>query len=168
VVSPKIVLKNKLSNARKIALLAIGSELRGDDAAGILVARQLDAYCGKANNDRELCIFYGSTAPENFTGEIKKFNPTHLLIIDSADSYKEPGTVSIIAPEEIGGDTFSTHRLPARIIIHYLRNFLSSEVIIVGIQPKSLEFGALPSEEVQKSADFISDAIKEILQSKIM
>ena len=37
----KVLLKDKLNKARRIALLGVGSEFRGDDVAGILVAKSL-------------------------------------------------------------------------------------------------------------------------------
>ena len=36
------VLKQKLDGASGIAVLGIGSDLRGDDAAGIIVAQQIE------------------------------------------------------------------------------------------------------------------------------
>ena len=37
----KTILKKKLKDAKKIAVLGIGSALRSDDAAGLLVAEEL-------------------------------------------------------------------------------------------------------------------------------
>ena len=76
---------------------------------------------------------------------------------------KKPGTTALLKPEETTGITFSTHSLPFKIMTDYLLANLNCEIIIIGIQPKRLDFGAKPSREVEESAKHISDAIKEIL-----
>ena len=40
-------LKNRLGNAKRVALLGIGSEIRGDDAIGIVIAQDLKTYIKK-------------------------------------------------------------------------------------------------------------------------
>lgn len=157
----KTTLKKKLKDAGKIAVLGIGSFLRSDDAAGLLVAEEL-----KKIKHSKLKVFFGATAPENLTGEIIKYNPTHIIIIDCADVDQKPGFILLIDPEEVGGISFSSHMLPVKMMVDYLIESLKCEVIIIGIQPKILAFGETVSEEVKKSVKQISDAIGQILQEK--
>ncbi len=152
-------LKDRLLNAGKIALLGIGSELRGDDAAGIEVAKETYA---KSDNFK---VFIGDTAPENLTGEIKKFNPTHLVIVDSADMSKPAGTVQLLEPDKIAGFSFCTHQLPLTILAEYIGESIGCQVLIIGIQPKKLDFAGGVSREVKKSAKYVSDTIRKILAS---
>jgi len=155
----KTILEKKLKNAKKIAVLGIGSELRADDAAGFLVAEEL-----KKIKDSKLKVFLGSTAPENLTGEIIRYKPTHIIIIDSADTDQKPGFILLVDPEEVGGVSFSSHMLPIKMIVDYLLESLKCEIIIIGIQPKILTFGETISKEVKKSAKQISNVIRQILQ----
>ncbi|MDD5679728.1 MAG: hydrogenase maturation peptidase HycI [Candidatus Omnitrophica bacterium] len=162
-------LKSKLSGAARVAILGIGSQLKGDDAAGILIAdglRKSLAPAGDGKNPKrtEAGIFIGGTAPENITGEIKRFSPSHLIIIDAADMDGVPGEIRLIDPEHIGGISFSTHNLPANMLIEYLKQFLKCEVIIIGIQPKSIEFGKELSAEMTKSAKLLSDMLLDVLR----
>ena len=76
-------LKNRLKEASRVAILAIGSEFRGDDAAGLLVAENLKKLLKVSS--RKFKVFIGATAPENLTGDIKRFNPSHILLVDSID-----------------------------------------------------------------------------------
>lgn len=152
--------------AERVALLCVGSELRGDDIAGILVARELNKSFRRSGRDRRFKIFVSGTAPENWTGEIKRFNPSHLVIIDSADMGEKPGTVKLISPDKISGFSFSTHRLPLKMTAEYLLHFLACRITIIGIQPKTLEFGKPPSKEVEKSSRAISSMLKKILCSR--
>jgi len=155
-------LKTKLKNAKRIAILGIGSELRGDDIAGMLVAEKLQKKISLLSKPSRIKIFFGSTAPENMTGAIKNFRPTHVLIIDSADTREKAGTTIIIEPENINGISFCTHRLPTNIMTDYLEQSLNCKTIIIGIQPKNIEFCGKISSEVKKSINNLVNIIKEI------
>lgn len=158
----KTTLKNRLKDASKIAVLGIGSELRGDDAAGMLVARSLsEDSCSK----ERLKIFFGDTAPENLTGEIKKFRPTHLVIVDCADLGQKAGAIKLIMLEEIGGISFSTHRMPPKFLADYLKESISCDILFIGIQPKNIDFGVSLSKEVTDSVKIVSGLIKEVLEN---
>ena len=157
----KKILSQRLKGAKDIAVLGVGSDLRADDAAGELVARSLAAGC----KNRKVKFFFGSTAPENLTGEIKKFAPTDLLIIDSADLGLKSGQAKILSAEEIGGVSFSTHRLPTKVMVDYLVNSLKCKATIIAIQPKILSFGKSPSKEIKETVMNLSKIIKEIIHT---
>ena len=57
------ILSKSLNKAGRIALVGIGSELHGDDAVGVLVARKLSAACRRVAGSR-VRAFDGGTAPE--------------------------------------------------------------------------------------------------------
>jgi hydrogenase 3 maturation protease len=150
------LLEGRLKGASRLAVLGVGSELRSDDIAGLLVARRLEsAFSGR----KELLILEGCTAPENFTGEILRFEASHLVIVDCAELGESPGTVKIFPVEEIGGLSSSTHSLPLSIIIAYLDRYHPSETLVIGIQPKSLAFDGTPSEEALQAASFVAEEI---------
>ena len=156
----KKILQNRLTAARRIAVLGVGSELRADDASGILAATGLKAALAGRKKSRAVKIFLGATAPENLTGEIKRYKPSHLVIIDTAEARKKPGTIFIFKPEEVGaGVSFSTHKMPAKILVDYLVKSLGCEVTIIGIQPKSIDFGKAPSRAVVQAAKKVSLAL---------
>lgn len=162
----KKVLQNKLANAKRIAVLGIGSDLRGDDAAGMLAAEDIAKYITKKPKSR-IKVFFGSTAPENLTGEVRKFKPTHLLIIDTVEIKEKPGTILVLTPEEVGdGVSFSTHKMPAKILAEYFLRLLGCNIIFVGIQPSSIEFGRPPSKQVKSAAREIASAIRDIIYAK--
>ncbi len=158
------ILKQKLENAKRVAVLGIGSELRGDDIAGLLAAQQIEKTITEQTTLPEVRVFIGETAPENLTGEIKKFQPTHLIIIDAAELNKEPGHIEIMEPGTIGGTSFCTHSLPLKIIIGYLLESFKFQAIIIGIQPKTLTFGAQPTKEVVAAAKRIAKTITKLLK----
>jgi hydrogenase maturation protease HycI len=148
----------KFHNAKRIALVGVGSELRGDDAAGILVAREF-----LKNKIKSLKVFLGETAPENITGQIKKYKPTHIIIVDSADMKERPGKVKLFEVDQIAGITFSTHQLSLKMMVDYLSNFFKFDCVVLGIQPKCIQFGSEISKEVLKAVKTAATLIKKLI-----
>jgi hydrogenase 3 maturation protease len=158
----KSQLKNKLLNAEKIAVLCIGSELKGDDSAGMVIAGLLKQSLKKADKKNKIKVFPGGVAPENFTSDIKKFKPSHIIIVDVASFGKKPGEIALFDLDSIDGISFDTHRLPITMLIKYLLYNFAFESIMIGIQPKSLAFGDPLSDEVKKAIDDVFIMIKEV------
>ncbi len=152
-----------LEDARRIAVLGVGSELRGDDAAGVLVARQLVKFCAgrpRLRRGLRLAAFDGSAAPENLTGEITRFAPDLVVLVDAAFLGREPGTVEVIPPERITGTTFSTHMLPAPVLLGYLQARTGCRTTILGIQIAQKEPMSRPSPEVVAAVRRVVNAFR--------
>lgn len=155
-------LKDKLQGFSKITIIAIGSELRGDDAAGLLVARELEKNKLFADKSK-FQILYTHTAPENFTGEVKKFCPSHIIMIDAAQMGKDFCEASIIENEKINSTSFSTHSLPIKIMVDYMKDEIGAETVIIGIQPGNIKFGSGISDKFKKAAKKVADEIIKAL-----
>jgi hydrogenase 3 maturation protease len=157
----KTALPQLLSNAADppwIAILGVGNEMRCDDAAGVLVARKLSQRECATHTDRVLILEAGQ-APENRTGELRKFNPDVVLIIDAADMGEQPGTIQFIPVESIDGMSASTHSLPLSMLAHYLKLELNCVVIFLGIQPDSNEVGERISPDVLAAVNKLVDEL---------
>ncbi len=159
--SLKTLLGERLSGERRVAVLGIGSELRADDGAGMLVIEMLDKPPVSKICSSKLRAFAGATAPENLTGEIRRFKPSHVVMVDTAEMGEKPGTILLLKPELLGGRaTFSTHTMPAEILSNYFRKSIKCSITVIGIQPKSIEFGRSMSKSVRGAAKEVADAIK--------
>lgn len=156
-------LKERLNGAGRLAVLGAGSTLRGDDAAGMAVVEELQAAFDQTLWP-DLLLCPGETAPENYSGKIKRFCPTHLVAIDAADVGKAPGTVVEIQPEDVGGPTFCSHMLPLRVMISYLAQETGADVTLLGIQYKSIEFDTAMTDEMQAAAKELSGALKQVIR----
>ncbi|MGE5344058.1 MAG: hydrogenase maturation peptidase HycI [Candidatus Omnitrophota bacterium] len=160
-------LKNTLSGTDRLAILGIGSELRGDDAAGIEITRRLAETFNDPEESRlaKLRIYHGCSAPENYTGAIKAFKPTHLILIDAADLGEIPGSLFFIDPQVIGGVSFSTHMMPLNIFTQYLEDEVQCKVIIIGIQPEKLDFtpGASLTPIVEESVTDVVNTLSRLI-----
>jgi len=151
------LLSEAVGDAKTVAVLGCGSVLRGDDAAGMEIARRLSGLGGRAQ------VYEGSNAPENFTGEIKKFHPDALLIFDAARMNRQPGEVAIVSPDEIDGVSFSTHTLPLKIMTDYLEREIGCRISIVGIEGVTYQFWAEMSPEAVSAVDSIVSELTGLL-----
>jgi hydrogenase 3 maturation protease len=159
-------LKERLREARKIAILGVGSVLRADDAAGILVVEKL----AKAIDTKEypnVRFYDGQTAPENFCGVIRQFCPSHLIIIDAADVSKKPGSILHLDPEDIGGISFCTHMLPLKMMVEYLQRQTHTAATILGIQYKDVSFDSFMTSEVREAVDEISEIMERVIKETV-
>ena len=147
---------------KRIALVGLGNELNGDDAAGVLVVREikerLSTTGGGADSSASACLLIeGGTAPENYTGPLRRFQPDWVIMIDAAHLEEAPGSLAWIAWEEIGGMSASTHTLPPSMLARYLMQELGCRVALIGIQPEHLEFDEPVSAPV-------AEAVKNLAQ----
>jgi hydrogenase 3 maturation protease len=148
-------------------VLGVGSDLRGDDAAGMLIADRLQAHFSGRPGASAFRVFRGETAPENCSGELKRFKPSHILIVDSADFGKEPGETVLASPEEITGISFTTHRLPLFVFTDYLTAEFPCSIIILGIQPGTLELFHAVTGPVQRAVDSLTSMLIESITGRI-
>lgn len=150
-------LQARLQKAGDVAVLAVGSELRGDDGVALRVAEFLEANANKPSN---LHVFVGTTAPENVTGPIRRLVPSHLLVIDAADIGKEPGSVELLDTAQLAGVSFCTHALPLSVVIDYIVSACPGcDVLVLGIQPAQLEFGRPLTQSVEAAAQALADVL---------
>lgn len=157
-------LKKILEGCSRIAVLGIGSELCADDAAGMLLVRELRSMVA-AQPFESLAFegFEGGNAPENTTGFISAFKPTHILLVDAAEIGASIGEYREIPAEEIPDVCFSTHTLPLKIIVDYLGKATGAIVSVIGIQPGNLDFGNQPTPEIQNGVKRLVHLLHEVL-----
>jgi hydrogenase 3 maturation protease len=141
---------------RRIAIVGMGNELRGDDSAGLVVARALQVAL--AGNEHMLVIDAGP-APENHTGSLRHFKPDVTLFVDAAQMDEAPGVVKWLPWEETEGISASTHALPLYILAMYLVGELGCEAALLCIQPANNAVGAPLSQKVAEAVDDIVDVI---------
>jgi hydrogenase 3 maturation protease len=137
--------------------------MRSDDAAGVLIARDLSQRTCARNIDRILILEAGQ-APENRTGELRRFSPDVVVIVDAADMKEAPGTIRWIPEDSIDGVSASTHSLPLSLLARYLKLELNCAVTILGIQLVSNKLGDRLSPEVLLAVEEVVDVLDELMQ----
>jgi len=142
-------------------ILGIGNEIKGDDGLGPIITKKSSSLF---DNNKDIIIFDGGTVPENYTGVIRKESPTHIILVDAVDMKKEPGYIRVVEKEEIANYNISTHAMPISYLIRYIETTIGAQIILVGVQPKSMDFAEPVSKEVEKSIEEVVSTFYKVIK----
>jgi hydrogenase maturation protease len=146
-----------------LAVLGLGNLIHGDDGVGIHAVRMLSA---DESFPEEVQIIDGGTLGLDLLPTLK--GVTHLLVLDAVDSGARPGELSRFADDELS-------KLPISKSVHLLgfADLLSAltllgeapdQVVLLGIQPESTDWGVTLSPAVDGSVnDLVEAALAQIL-----
>ena len=141
----------------RVAILGVGNELAGDDAAGSLVARNLLQALPPSER---LLVLDGGLAPESFVGKLEAQNSRCLGKLIEA-----PGAIQLLDVNRIPGTLPSTHTLSLNVLTHYLCQALTCAVYFLGIQPEALTFDTplspTAAEAVAAATRFLTQLVAE-------
>jgi hydrogenase 3 maturation protease len=148
------------AGGQPIVLLGIGNDMRGDDAVGVLIARDLEAF--------ELpCLrsFPVGIALENSTHLVARHHAKTLLLVDAVSDPENPvGTWRFFPPEECDSFIHSTHSVPLSLFVSYWKREipdLEIHFLGIGIGPTAT-FGTM-CKEVQKAREEIVQTVLSAL-----
>ena len=134
---------------------------KSDDRLGVALARALTKKFPAAAHIR---IAGGGEAPENFTGVIRAFAPSHVILLDAVDHCLAPGTVFLADEKSIAVGDMTSHHLPLRLLMRFLGTSLPCRVILVGVQPRTLLPGNRLSHPVRKTLPRLADFLAETMR----
>jgi hydrogenase 3 maturation protease len=130
----------------KVLVLGIGNTLKQDDGAGPALVAKLKEQNSKVE------ALDGGSAPENYTGLIKRIKPDTLVIVDAVEFKAKPGCIKVVGEGDLIAQGLSTHNVSLKTFVDFLRADLPQlKVHIIGIQPKQAGFGEGLSPEVEKA-----------------
>ncbi|WEL22391.1 hydrogenase maturation protease [Halorhabdus sp. BNX81] len=148
----------QIDAADRVALVGMGSELRGDDAVGLEVVRRLDGI----GADR-LRVIEGGVAPENQTGVIRRFEPDWIVLVDAIAFGGDPGDSKWIESDDLGGESFSSHKSTPAMLETFLTREMDADVALFGVEPARIEFGTDLSSAVQQRLDDLVAELSDVL-----
>ncbi len=148
----------------RIVIACIGSPLRRDDRAGLVVYERLRDL----NNDRIRVVecIYGL---ENCYTDIIGFKPDKIILIDSVfvEGVK-PGSIILGSYENIREriGIATTHNIPLTLVLKGIVEQIGvREIYVLGVVVKDIGFGEEISREVDMGVRKIIDLIREVLSS---
>ncbi len=150
-------LRNFIADAEKIAVLGMGNDLRTDDGLGLFIIDHLKI------SDPRIMIENVGSVPEGFAKNLASFGAERVIMVDAADMLKPPGHIELITKDRIGGITISTHRMPLSFLMMYLEQETGGKTLLIGIQPKSIQFGEGLTPEIQDVVDKTIVSLEKIL-----
>jgi len=142
-------------------VVGVGNTLRGDDAAGVEVARLL--------RERDACeVIIAEDVPENYLGPMEEARAQTVIFCDAVDLQAEPGATAILDLDEMQGPSVSTHNASLRLVGKCLRESGVERILIAAIQPERLDWGAEMSEAVRLATVELADELCAILNPGVV
>ena len=154
-------LSNFLEGFEKLIVLGVGNELKCDDGVGPYIIKKLKEE--NIENKKKLLFIDSQTVPENFTGKIRKENPSHLIIVDACLMDCEPGDMKIVNKYDFANIGISTHSMSLSFFVRFLEQGNDMRIIFVGIEPESMDYGNAPTEKVERAANDFVNILKGII-----
>ena len=148
-------------DAKKVLICGIGNDTRGDDAFGVYVVEKLKEMI---SNQKVVFLNCGEM-PESYTGKIIRENPSHVVFIDAVHFEGKPGEIVLADPEGTLGEAFSTHKMPLKLLVRYLKQYTRAKFILIGAQPKQTGLFVEMSEELRESAERLVKILEKILEN---
>jgi hydrogenase 3 maturation protease len=124
------ILRTRLKDAHRIAVIGIGDDLSSIDCLGMYAAGEIEKL-----HLSSIRVFFAGTVPESMTAPIRRFEPDHVILLDSADLNARPGTIAVINPGKIQANLVSTHVLPLSAVMKFIADDSKTRVTLLGIQP---------------------------------
>ena len=150
-------LRDFIRGAGKIAILGIGNDLRSDDGLGPYIIEKL------VIDDPRVMIENVGSVPEGFARNLAEFGAERVIMVDAADMMKPAGHVELVTKDRIGGINISTHSMPLSFLMMYLEQETGGKTILIGIQPKSIQFGEGLTPEIQEVVDNTINILERVV-----
>ena len=88
-----------------------------------------------------------------YLDEIIKIHPETVVVVDAVNLGMEAGAVALLEEDSFQSAGWSTHHGSLRPLIKYIKANTKADVYVLGIQPKSTEFGTEISSEVLQTLE---------------
>lgn len=153
-------LREWLSGAKRVVVAGIGNPERADDYVGPKIVQKLKGKvrCG-------VLLLECETVPESYLFDIEEYQPTHVLLIDSAQIGLKLGDSRLMDAADLASfSPVSSHALPLRVFCEYLKKTVNPKIALLLIEPKSLEFCEGLTPEVAVSAEYLVAVLTELLR----
>lgn len=145
-----------------VRIIGFGNKYRSDDGIGIRVVEELE----KLDFFKNIEIIDGGTSGTDLIFLIKGCGK--LIIIDAIDAGQNTGDVVNIKVDEIEEfikkdyKSFSLHDLNLADILKLIKALkIDTDISIIGVKPKSIDFGDKLSQEIEKKIPEIISIIKK-------
>lgn len=134
------------NNRNKITILGIGNTLYSDEGIGVHTLYALEEKFG---TDHLVELVDGSTDGMSLLGPVE--DTDYLIVVDAINAGKEGGTIIELRGKDIPayyGIKMSIHQLGFQevLLAAKLRERFPKNIVMIGMQPSSLELGVELSE----------------------
>jgi hydrogenase maturation protease len=142
----------------RVGLVGIGNPDCGDDACGLRLA---EAMRERGYPD----VILAERSPERWTEGLARGGFQTLLFLDAVWMGAAPGDAVFLSAAEIAAryPQVSTHKLSLGTIARLVEAEAATRVFLLGVQPRSMTYGAQLSAPVRATLEVLRDLLVEIL-----
>ncbi len=138
-------------------IVYVGNDLRGDDAAGPMIALGLlDAVPWR--------VFDARNAPESFLGKIVDCKPDTVVLIDALDFDAHAGAIALFDARLAEGHGPSTHGPAPVAFLDALAMMHPASMWILGIQAERVAIGDEPCASVRNAVATVVEAFRTLAE----
>jgi len=157
----------KDSNRASLAVVGVGNILLKDEGIGVHIVRALRQAIGPDRPD--VNIIDGGTSPDTF---LLLEGVQKLIVVDAVNGGSVPGSVYRFHPTDIlspGKCITSLHQIDVLdgLKMMELSGIKPDETIIIGIEPKEIDWGLELSAELNEKLPQIIKVVKDELDCRI-
>lgn len=153
-------------NSCNTLILGIGNVLLRDEGAGIHAMHRLQATFSAAH---DITFIDGGTL--SFTLAAYLQDCDNVIVLDAAELKSPPGTVKTLVGEQMDAFLGAARRSPHEVglldlfDIARLTDSLPANRALIGIQPKSIEWGMCATSPVERALpEVVNEAVKLLAQ----
>jgi len=144
-------LKNLIEQKNKKKLfVGIGNVLKSDDGIGVYISNRIIETPSIQKLTVEVSI-------ENYIGKINSLKPDVLILVDCVDFGKQAGYYELLPVEKVKDFTINTHNISLKRV----SELFEMRVLVLGLQPKKVDFGDVFNDSVLKKAKKIIKIINQ-------
>jgi hydrogenase 3 maturation protease len=170
-----------LKGYTKLVIIGLGNPLRGDDAIGLEIIKQLRTLLSnslsisrdqnsihytkyKIHDTKEVVLIDAETVLENFIGPVIKEQPSHILITDAVlDETKQSGDWMLVEPEQMDSGFHSTHSMPVSLFCEVVKKEISCTIMGIGITPEVMHASNTLSNSIDQTKNTLTEIIRNII-----
>jgi len=156
------ILRQRLENSRRIAIVGIGDVLSPFDRSGMSVAGEIEKL-----ELPHVKVFLAGTVPESITRALRAYLPDHVIFLDAADMGVQPGSIRFVEPRNTQVNLVSSHVLPLPVIMEFVANDTGSRVTLLGIQPDlnrpDRDFSGPGQVLLQRNISALTDILRSVI-----
>jgi hydrogenase maturation protease len=146
----------------RTAVIGVGNLLLKDEGVGVHVVQAMQKASLKSKD--ELTIIDGGTCPDTFY--LLPQGLDKLIIVDAVRGGGKPGTLYRFTPQDIvfrRGTVTSLHQLGVAEGLNMIEHtgLNPQEVVIIGVEPKEIDWGLEMSPELQQRVPQIIELVRK-------
>ncbi len=170
------------SNVDRLFICGLGNEIRGDDALGPYILKNLiekfknnggteldikgrNAVKYVTKDDSNVYFLKCGDKPETFISSIAEERPDALIIIDATKFNAKPGDLVVESPKKVDKVTMTTHRIPLHILVNLIEKECEEQLnsVLIGVEPESNYLGDELSPSVKQTSDYLISKLSDMI-----